>query len=311
MSRKERFSTFAVLAALLAASGVAPAFAAKPLAERIGHTDPTKFRHLNAVHDGAGSMDFAPLLGADALSTNLIFLHRGVINPRSGIGEHFHNNCEEMFVILDGDAQYTIDGRTAAVRGPAGVPDRMGHAHGIYNPTDRPMQWLNINVGMTKQYDNFDLGDSRVDAPLDRAPQFISMRLDRAKLGQVAGMDGGSGTVQYRRVLDPQVFSTPWTYVDHLLIPPGASVGPGTKPGLSEVYYVLSGKGEVQVDAAIASIGPGDAVPVDVGETSSLRAVGAVPLELMVIGVAKDLAAKQVYIAEMAARALPRRGPTR
>src|SRR5690606_12670592 len=87
--------------------------AAKLLAERIAHTDPKAYRQLTAVHEGAGSMDFAPLLGADALSTNLIFVHRGVIKPRSGIGQHYHNQCEEMFVILDGEAEFTVNGRTA------------------------------------------------------------------------------------------------------------------------------------------------------------------------------------------------------
>jgi mannose-6-phosphate isomerase-like protein (cupin superfamily) len=290
------------LIALAMMGMVAPACAAKPLAERIGHTDPAKFRHLTGVHAGAGTMDFAPILGADALSTNLIFVHRGVIAPKSGIGQHFHNNCEEMFVILDGDAQYTVDGRTAVVKGPAGVPDRMGHAHAIYNPTDRPMQWININVGMSKTYDNFDLGDTRVGAPLDPVPQFISMQMDRAKLKDVAAMDGGIGSVRYRRMLEPAVFSTPWTFVDHLIVPVGASVGKGSKPGISEVYYVVSGAGEVQVDGATASIKAGDAVPVDVGETRSLRTLGDQPLEFMIIGVAKDLASKQAYMAQEAAR---------
>ncbi|WP_419814554.1 cupin domain-containing protein [Glacieibacterium sp.] len=299
---------YLLAAALL--SSVTPAFAAKPLADRIGHTDPSKFRHLTGVHAGAGTMDFAPILGADALSTNLIFVHRGVINPKSGIGEHFHNASEEMFVILDGDAQFTIDGHTSVVAGPAGVPDRMGHAHAVYNPTDRPMQWLNINVSMTKSYDNFDLGDPRTDVALDKYPQFVSMQLSRAKLAPVERMQGGTGTVQYRRVLDPSIFATPWSYVDHLLIPPGASVGPGTKPGMSEVYYVISGKGEVQVDAAKAPIVTGDAVPVEVGEAVGLRSTGDAPLELMVIGVAKDLNAKQAYVAQLAAAALARRSGT-
>src|SRR3954452_14081356 len=65
--------------------------ASNSLSSRIAHTDPASYRHLEAVHDGAGSMDFAALLGTEALSTNFIFLYRGVNATHSGIGQHFHN----------------------------------------------------------------------------------------------------------------------------------------------------------------------------------------------------------------------------
>ena len=92
-----------------------PLAAREPLAKRIAHTDPAKYRDLQHVHGGAGKMNFMELLGRDALNTNLLFLHRGVIQPKSGIGHHFHNHMEEMFVILDGQAQFTIDGRTSLI----------------------------------------------------------------------------------------------------------------------------------------------------------------------------------------------------
>ena len=271
--------------------------ASKPgtIEQRIARDDPSKYSHLSAVHDGAGSMDFRVMLGTDAVEPNLIFFHRGVIMPKSGIGEHFHNKCEEMFVILDGDAQFTVDGHTSLLKGPAGVPDRIGHAHAIYNPTDKPLQWLNINVGLSKVYDTFNLGDPRLNVQLDPIPQFVSFRLDKGLLKPVAGMDNGSGTVQYRRTLQPAVFFTAWSYVDHLLLPPGTTVGPNTKPDMAEVYYVMSGEGTATIGGETVQIKSGDAVPAALGESRAFAATGS-PLEFMVIGIARDFNAKMTYM---------------
>jgi mannose-6-phosphate isomerase-like protein (cupin superfamily) len=291
---------------LLRVSAQGPPAAGAP-AQRIVHTDPAKYRASPAVHGGAGSMSFTALLNRGALTPEFNFLHRGVIPAGSGIGHHFHNVVEEMFVILDGEAQFTIDGRTASVKGPAGVLCRVGHSHAIYNPGPGPVQWMNLNVSSVGGvYDNFDLGDTRVGAALDPIPTFMTIRFDRSLLRAGGGRGRGApapppapNAVLSRRAAGPAMFSTTWSYIDHLLVPPGASTPDLAHDGLAEAYYVLDGEGTLSVaggEPGTAPVRAGDAIAVRLGETTRFTSTGSAPLELFVMGVAKDLAAKTQVI---------------
>ena len=287
---------------LLRVSAQSPA-AAGALAQRIAHTDPAAYRALSAVHGGAGSMSFTALLNRGALTPEFNFLHRGVIPAGSGIGHHFHNVVEEMFGILDGEAQFTIDGRTASVKGPVGVLCRSGHSHAIYNPGPAPVQWMNLNVSLVAGvYDNFDLGDTRAGAALDAVPTFMTIRLDPSLL-RAAGAGGrGASTpppapnaVLSRRVAGPAMFSTTWSYIDHVLVPPGASTPERPHDGLAEAYYVLGGEGTISVagsESGTAGVRAGDAIPVRIGEATRFTTAGSAPLELFVMGVAREMTAK-------------------
>ena len=267
--------------------------AREPLASRIAHSDPSTFRPQKAVHGGPGQLDGVIMMDSHALETNLSLLHRAVIQPKSGVGAHFHNTCEEMFIIFDGEAQFTIDGRTSTLKAPAGALCRMGHSHAIYNATDKPVQWLNIQVtGVKGSSDAFNLDDPRLGVTLDPIPVFMTTRFDRALLRPLEAV-AGKPAVQYRRALNPSVFMTPWAYVDQVLVPAGSSIAPHVHREVGEVYYVVKGQGAVTVSSQAAGsetspIHEGDAVPMQLGEVHSFENNGAEPLEMLVIGVARD-----------------------
>ena len=279
--------------------------ARSPLAQRIGHGDWSKAKPGTNVHGGAGTLGIQTLLDRDAI-TGLNFMHYGPLGPKSSIGLHFHNNSEEMFLILDRDCEFTIDGHTALLPAPVGVPCQLRRSHAVYNPTNTPAAWVNFNVRMGEAQPRppsaggfaaflsdptggFDIGDDRVGVQLDKQPSFVhTRRLTREMARPVSNMNGGKGIVLYRRALGPAVFYTNWAYVDHYVVPPGASIGRHVHNGVEEIYLVINGEGTTQVDAETAPLRKGDAVPVRVKEVHSFENTGAGDLELLVYGVALE-----------------------
>jgi len=280
--------------ALLAGLVVAGAVAAQaPLEKRIGRSDTAKYFRVVHGHGGAGEQRLTDLMEGVNFRTNLRWLHKGLILPKGGIGHHFHHGLEDMFVIFNGEAEYTVDGRTAKLQAPAGAPCRLTHSHAIYNPGEEPVEFMNIVVTMVKgKVDAFDLGDDRADAPIEPKPVFIHVRFDKERLRPVTSLNGGRGTVRYRRLLGPEIFTTNWAYVDHLVLPPGTTEGKHRHSGVEEIYYVMSGAGTARVNDEAAAIRRGDAVPVLLsdrgGEAHSFENAGTEDLEFMVIGVALE-----------------------
>jgi len=279
----------AIICATVAMTLVASAQAPPVLSERIGHTDPSRYR-LSRSHGSEGDMACMTLVPRNAIPL-LNFVHRCQITaPKGGVGHHFHNRNEEMFVIFDGEAEFTIDGRASLLKGTVGAPVRMGHSHAIVNPTDRPVEFMNINVATTSgEYDAFDLQDSRVGAQKDPVPVFMTMRLDEKLMGPkdtLQSYRGGKGTVKYRRALPPSVFLSNWSYMDHLIVTPASSEGLHRHPGVGEIYYVLNGSGEATVGGETATIRKGDGVPILPDQPHSIVNSGTADLELMIIGIA-------------------------
>jgi mannose-6-phosphate isomerase-like protein (cupin superfamily) len=255
------------------------------LSKRVIPNDPSKYRQLTGVHAGAGQMKFTGLIGAQTLATNFLYLHAGEIPDKAGIGQHFHHTIEEMYVILDGEAEFTINGHTSKIKGPAVVPCKMGDSHGMLNTSGKTLKWLNFAVSTTKgRGDNFDLADNLVGRNLDPIPQFVSGQLKKESL-RANNSYAGTG-VLYRRLIGPDVFSTSWNHVDHVFIPAGATAGPHQLEGVDEVYYVVKGSGSFSIGSESAAFKTDDAFYGSLGEAVKITNNGSGDLELLVIGIA-------------------------
>ena len=262
-------------------------------ASRVVKNDPSKLRSQPKIHDGAGTMAFTQLFGGRDVSTNLMYLHAGVMNANSSIGEHFHHSMEEMYVLLEGEAEFTINGRTSLIKAPALVPCKLGDAHGMYNTSGKTVKWLNFGVGKTKGNNGgvFNLGDPRLPGttPLDAIPQFVSGRLDREKLRGNNPSYTGTG-VTSRRIFSPDVFQTNWNNVDHVLIPAGTTMGARTMQGFEDIYYVVNGSGSVDLSGKTLPIGQDDAFCGLLNEKVTIANNGTTDLELLVVSIAVDKA---------------------
>ena len=279
-----------------------------PLAERIGHTDKAKAFAGKNVHDGAGTLYMQTQLNRDAIF-GLNFMHHGPLMPKSSIGHHFHNDTDEMFLILDGDCEFTVNGHTSVLPGPVGVPCPSGNSHAVYNPSaDKPADWVNFNVRVSTApaggggfpargafnfaadpTATYNLGDDRAKVQLSDKPNFIHTgKFTKESLRPVVNLTGGKDTVLYRRALGPSAFRSNWAFVDHLLIPAGSSVGSHFHNGVEEVYLVIKGKGTVRVNDETAQIVNGDAVPVRAGEIHSFEPDKGEALEMIIYGVALE-----------------------
>ena len=64
----------------------------------------------------------------------------------SGVGVHTHEGETEIYIITEGEAEYTDDGETYVVKKGDVTVCSSGHSHGIHNATDDVVKFLAIIV---------------------------------------------------------------------------------------------------------------------------------------------------------------------
>lgn len=215
-------------------------------------------------HGGAGSVQYMELTPREKFTSQFLFVHRGILNPKSGLGEHAHRWMEEMYYVMDGStAEFTVNGVTSELAGPCMVLCPMGSSHGIYNRNDKAVQFMNLGVALKdRKYDNVDFAkqDDLINTTLVSPPPFKWSVIDKrlCMLHPVGNFMGGKGTVYYRRIWDNDSFATNWLFVNHYVVAPGAVIGYHKHPYIEEIYYVLKGNGRMTIDGDTKDVHEGD-----------------------------------------------------
>ncbi|MFC1606963.1 cupin domain-containing protein [Candidatus Latescibacterota bacterium] len=241
------------------------------------------YRDVSDCHKGAGTIRLSSIIGHETFKTNFHGVSRGEIPPGTSIGEHIHQHMEEMFIILNAPAQFTVNGKTAELPAGSCVACLKGQSHGIYNHTDTTLQWLYFAVTETKgKGDAIDYGEDLTKKKVVSPPPFLWTNLDRRLLRPAYNSHRGKGKSLFRRMWRTETFKTNWEFLDHCFLMPGSSVGLHQHNVIEEVYYIVSGKGRMTVNDHTFDVGPGDAVPCTQNDSHGLWNNGRDDIEFIV-----------------------------
>ena len=98
---------------------------------------------------------------------------------------------------------------------------------------------------------------------------------------QRVSMRGGEGTVTIAHAAPAGALPPGLRLHAKLTLPPGASIGAHAHTGETELFYVLSGEGEMLQEGAWVALSPGDATSTGQGQSHALRNAGAAPFIVM------------------------------
>ncbi len=255
---------------------------------------PAAFNPAAKSHQGAGEVRFTPIYGTPDFATNMRAISRGVIPPKCGIGEHIHRNMEEIFIVLNAPAEFTVNGRTALLPPRSMVICRKGDSHGIYNPNpDVALDWLYFAVSMERdKWDAIDFGNDLTRQTVESPPPFVWTVLDRSLLQPAPHAHDGKGEILFRRCWNKDSFRTNWEFIDHCILPAGTSIGYHQHNMIEEVYFLVSGRGRMTVNDTTWNVKAGDAIPCTSGDSHGLFNNSDSELELIVFSAAREKGAR-------------------
>ncbi|MFC1692583.1 cupin domain-containing protein [Candidatus Latescibacterota bacterium] len=252
-----------------------------------GRTNPSRYREVDY---GGGNIYEMTLLESKTVGTNILYIKRGIIPARAGIGVHTHKEMEEMYFVFNAPAEFTVDGHTSLLPANTCVLCPLGSSHALYNNSDKTLEFLTIAVTKVKDKgdENIKYGEVPKRAKLETPTVFRWANFDRSLTKLVGPAHIGKGKILNRRPWLDGNFETNWVRVGHCILPPDTSIGYHQHKGMEEVYYVMKGTGRMTVNDHTWDVMPGDATPCSIHDSHGIYNNSDEDLEIFVLMVSME-----------------------
>lgn len=173
--------------------------------------------------------------------------------PPGGVsGEHRHSRTEELYFVLDGQGEITLDGRAYPVHPGTTVLTGLGRRHGLRNTGRRPLSWLVIEIPADTRTPT-----STKDTAMDDSPHVShAVVADLRRSGPVDAatvLTGPLRTVRVTRLLPRGTAELAARDVEHTV-------------------YVTDGAGTAEAGATTVALAPGVSVTLPLGTAARVLA---------------------------------------
>lgn len=98
----------------------------------------------------------------------------------------------------------------------------------------------------------------------------------------------GMGKIEYARLFSNEDFQTNTHFVDFAVIPPGSSIGNHRHSSSEELYFILSGTGQMHVNSIQFRVCTGDIILNPLNGVHGLLNDGTVNIEMLVIEIGQS-----------------------
>ena len=103
------------------------------------------FQNLPIRH--SGKLDYSPIVSGATVDGCKVSVHESSLGPQSEPHPPHHHNGEEIFLMLEGTLEVTINGKPSRISRGSVAFIGSGDQHGIRNPGEIPARYYVIELG--------------------------------------------------------------------------------------------------------------------------------------------------------------------